>query len=824
MAVPTEALVRLPQYNDGQYNSATNPYGMSSGGYIVNFPLATGDIAAVAGYMAEAAEMVTDLGPQIAALGELATELELLAPLAANGNISALAALTTQMTALAAIASNITAVAGNATNINAAVSNATNINAVAGSISNVNAVAAALTNIAAVITNIAAITNVAGKLTEITTVSTAATAVQTVATNISNVNTVAGANSAIATVAGIAGNVTTVAGVSSQLASVASNATDISTVGNNISAVNTAANNIASIIAAPGAASTASAAATTAQTAAAAARRVALFSEFDSGTSDANPGTGCWRINHASPTAATMLYISTTAKSGGDISEWLDTWDDSSNPGNRGEITLVDSVNTGNWLKLFVTASNVVATAYYKIAVSYVDHAGSLVDAVDFSVAFARAGNQGASGAGTGSVNTSGTVSDLRIAVFDGANPDLLKDGGKSIADLATAAQGAKADSALQSAAIGTTIQGFDATLAAIAALTTASNKLIYATGSDTFSTTDLTSFARGLLDDADAATMRSTLGLAIGSNVQAYNALLAAIGGLSGAADRLPYLTGTDTAALTTLTSFARQMLDDADAAAVRTTLGVVIGTDVQAQDAELSAIAGLTSAADKVPYFTGSGTAALATMTSAARTLLAAVDAAAQRTALGLTANGASLVTAANYAAMKTLLAFGSADITDASANGRSLISAANYSAMRTLLGLVPGTDVQVYDADTAKTDVAQNFTAVQRTAPVALTSASTLSFALADGNSRTLTLGHNATLPNPSDIATYVGMKGSIAGQQDGTGGRTLSYGNQWFPLGAATAPALPTGANNKFRIDYEVVSSTRIDFSVSKVGVA
>lgn len=187
-----------------------------------------------------------------------------------------------------------------------------------------------------------------------------------------------------------------------------------------------------------------------------------------------------------------------------------------------------------------------------------------------------------------------------------------------------------------------------------------------------------------------------ATVGAAVWLQITPYDAELAAIAGLTSAADRLPYFTGAGTAALATFTAagrnlvddatasdqlttlgfsaFAKTLIDDADAAAMRTTLGLIIGTNVQAYDAELAAIAGLTSAADRLPYFTGVGAAALATFTTAGRNLLDDASASDQLTTLGF------------------------------SAFAKTLIDDADAAAMRTTLGLTIGTNVQAYDATLA------------------------------------------------------------------------------------------------------------------------
>lgn len=221
-----------------------------------------------------------------------------------------------------------------------------------------------------------------------------------------------------------------------------------------------------------------------------------------------------------------------------------------------------------------------------------------------------------------------------------------------------------------------------------------------------------ITTAGAALLDDAAAVNQRATLGLVIGTDVQAYDADLAAIAALVSAADKIPYSTGVATWVLADFTAAGRALVDDASAAAQRTTLGVVIGTDVQAYDADLAAIAALVSAADKLPYSTGVATWALADFSAAGRALVDDASAAAQRTTLGLVigtdvqAYDASLLSLAALATAADRLPYATGVDTYAeavfTAAGRALVDDASAVAQRTTLGLVIGTDVQAYDAD--------------------------------------------------------------------------------------------------------------------------
>jgi hypothetical protein len=123
-------------------------------------------------------------------------------------------------------------------------------------------------------------------------------------------------------------------------------------------------------------------------------------------------------------------------------------------------------------------------------------------------------------------------------------------------------------------------------------------------------------------------------------------------------------------------------------------------------------------------------------------------------------------------------------------------TVLDDADGAAVLVTLGAAIGVDVQAFDADTAKLDVAQEWTKQQNFNATGLTDGANIAWDLDDNQVAAVTLGGNRTLDDPTNMkdgATYI-----LIVTQDGTGSRTLAYGSAYLWPGG-TAPTLSTGAN-------------------------
>lgn len=222
-----------------------------------------------------------------------------------------------------------------------------------------------------------------------------------------------------------------------------------------------------------------------------------------------------------------------------------------------------------------------------------------------------------------------------------GSSPLTIVKGGTG----ASTASGARTNLGL---AIGTNVQAWDADLDALAALS-GTNTIYYRNGAASWAAVSIgsfLSFSAGTLNVGDAE--------------------LTALAGLTSANNKCFYWTGAGTAATFDCTSFGRSVANAADAAALRTLAGSVIGTDVQAYDADLAALASNVTAG--LWASTGAGTGAARTLTPPAAGLtinnpagtagnptfalandLAAVE--------GLSSNGCAARTATDTWAVRTI-----------------------------------------------------------------------------------------------------------------------------------------------------------------------
>ena len=394
--------------------------------------------------------------------------------------------------------------------------------------------------------------------------------------------------------------------------------------------------------------------------------------------------------------------------------------------------------------------------------------------------------------------------------------------------------------------------QPLDVGLTSIAGLTTAADRMIYTTGVDTYAVTTLTAAGRALIDDASASAQRTTLGLGtiatqasssvsitggsitgitdiavadggtgastaagartnlglvIGTNVQAYDADLSTIAALastdgnfivgsalgwvveSGATARTSLglgsiatqasssvsITGGSISGITDL-AVADGGTGSSTAAGARTNLGLAIGSNVQAYDAGLTSIAGLTTAADRMIYTTASDTYSVATLTAAGRALIDDASASAQRTTLGL---GSIATQAAS-----------SVSITGGTISG---LTSLGVSGNITVTGTVDGRDVAT---DGTKLDGIATGAEVNQNAfsNIAVSGQTTVA---ADAKTDTLTLaaGTNITLTTnaTTDTVTIAASGGapSTADVLSATAGATAGDVGTYAFLQASTA---------------------------------
>lgn len=143
---------------------------------------------------------------------------------------------------------------------------------------------------------------------------------------------------------------------------------------------------------------------------------MAVLFNFSSTTTDSDPGSGNFRLNHATPASATTAYFDNNERGGTAVNAWLDTFDDSGNSSLRGHLLLIDPAASTTFYLYAVSGSVVDGTGYRKITLTYIAGSGSFTNGNQVAVTFAMRG-----ATGSGDLSSVNNLSDVaaRYTSFD---------------------------------------------------------------------------------------------------------------------------------------------------------------------------------------------------------------------------------------------------------------------------------------------------------------------------------------------------------------------------------------------------------------------
>jgi hypothetical protein len=119
---------------------------------------------------------------------------------------------------------------------------------------------------------------------------------------------------------------------------------------------------------------------------------------YSTTTTDSDPGSGYIRFNNSTIGSATAAYIDDLEANGTDVSAWLLSFDDVvANPTNRGRIRISKSNTLDTWHVFKISGASTDASGYVKLALTYVDGAGTLSADDKVFVSFTASGEDGVS-------------------------------------------------------------------------------------------------------------------------------------------------------------------------------------------------------------------------------------------------------------------------------------------------------------------------------------------------------------------------------------------------------------------------------------------
>ena len=122
----------------------------------------------------------------------------------------------------------------------------------------------------------------------------------------------------------------------------------------------------------------------------------AMF-QYSTTTTDADPGAGKFRLNNATISSASEMYIDDLEFNGTDVSEWVQSWDDvSGNDTNRGRIRISKANTLDTWMVFKVTGAITDASGYTKVSLVYIDTAGTFANDDKVFISFTASGEDGA--------------------------------------------------------------------------------------------------------------------------------------------------------------------------------------------------------------------------------------------------------------------------------------------------------------------------------------------------------------------------------------------------------------------------------------------